>query len=107
MGQFLRSLNDGGNLRLHMSLQIGTGALKKQQLTRRGGRQRGGGARGKDGGGGGGNICGATTLWKGSAACPPVCKAASCTTTHTNVHVHMGGDAQHINRQNLLSVTKG
>lgn len=64
--------------------------IKKQQLTRRGGRQHGGGARGKDGGGG--NICEATTLWKGSAASPPVCEAASCT-TRTNVHVHMGGDA--------------
>lgn len=68
-------------------------ALKKQQLTRRGGRRcGGGGARGKDRVGG--NICEATTLWKGSAACPPVCKAASCTTrTHTNAHMHMVGDA--------------
>lgn len=68
-------------------------ALKKKKqrkkLTRRGRRQRGGGARGKDGGGG--NICEATTLWKGSAACPPVCKDASCT-THTDVHVHTHKD---------------
>lgn len=51
--------------------------------------------------GGGGNICEATTLWKGSAACPPVCKPASCNThTHTNVHLHMGSDA-HTHTHNM------
>lgn len=43
---------------------------------------------------GGGNICEATTLWKESAACPPVCKAASCISlshTHTNKYKRAHG----------------
>lgn len=50
---------------------------------------------------GGGNICEATTLWKGSAACPPVCKAASCT-THTQMCTWVARhtqECQHINMQ--------
>lgn len=107
MGQFLRGPNKrggGGYVAAYVPPDW-DGALKKQQLTRRGGRQHGGGARGKDGGGGGGggggNICEATTLWKGSAACPPVCKAASCT-THTQMCTWVARhtqECQHINMQ--------
>lgn len=45
---------------------------KQQPLTRRGR-------------GGGGRICEAATVWKGRAAGPPVCGAASCS-THTHTH---------------------
>lgn len=79
--------------------------IKKQQLTRRGGRQAARGEEREGRTGGGGNICEATTLWKGSAACPPVCKAASCT-THTHTHKQMCTyiwvvmqRCRHINRQ--------
>lgn len=83
-----------GNVQLHMSLQIGTAHKKiTQRLTRREGRQHGGRATGQAEEGG--NICEATTLWKGSAACPPVCPAASCTTlthmvdaAHTQININ-------------------
>lgn len=91
-----RSRGGRGGAALHMSLQIGMASefmkkcrkkqeKKQQPLTRRGG---------------GGRICEAATVWKGRAAGPPVCGAASCSThTHTLAWADKKQEYQHVDRQ--------